>query len=204
DVLAFSRETQVCLREVVATEVVEDALLRVADLLSSETAPQVIRGPGLADRVTLQADRAQLVQALVNVIRNGIEACLEQSPTGGGTIALDVRTSAGIAGSGRRMPMVVFRVQDSGPGVSEQVVQRMFNPFFTTRAAGTGLGLPIVHRIIEAHGGRVVVSNNAGPGKSDRGACVELHVPQERSAAGEGSQIEAKPEHAHCVMERAG
>lgn len=57
------------------------------------------------------------------------------------------------------------------------VIERMFNPFFTTRAAGTGLGLSIVHRIVDAHGGRVVVFNNSDEEPGAPGATVELRLP---------------------------
>jgi len=73
---------------------------------------------------------------------------------------------------GGRAECIVLGVQDSGPGISPEVLERMFNPFFTTRRTGTGLGLAIVHRIVEAHGGHVAVSN-----RTAGGAVVELCLP---------------------------
>ena len=67
---------------------------------------------------------------------------------------------------------VVLQVADTGPGISDDVLDRMFNPFFTTRQTGTGLGLAIVHRIVDAHGGHVSVANRAGGG-----SVVELCLP---------------------------
>lgn len=204
DVLLFSREIRLRTALVPAGGLFEDALLRVADLLSAADSPRLIRGPGLCADVELEADRGLMTQALVNVVRNAIEATLEQNPSGGGVIALDVRTSAETAGSGRSGPMVVFQVRDTGPGVSDEVLDRMFNPFFTTRAAGTGLGLPIVHRIVEAHGGRVVVFNNTDAGGEPGGATFELHIPSRiRTAAGSMSSGSAGRT-SQCVMERAG
>lgn len=204
DVLTFSREMTIRPSMMTGGELLEDALLRVADHFGSENGPRLIRGPGLADEaVLLEADRGLMTQALINVIRNAVEATLEQSPTGGGAIALDVRTSADSAGRRRAGPMVVFVIRDTGPGVNAEVVERMFNPFFTTRAAGTGLGLPIVHRIVEAHGGRVVVKNNADAGEAP-GATVELHIPA-RFRSGKASRGSGAPVRStHVVMERAG
>ena len=62
-------------------------------------------------------------------------------------------------------------VQDSGPGVPPAVMDRIFNPFFTTRDNGTGLGLSIVHRIVEAHDGTIHVTN-----PPDGGARFEIKV----------------------------
>jgi signal transduction histidine kinase len=55
-------------------------------------------------------------------------------------------------------------VADSGPGIADELKERIFNPFFTTKDSGTGLGLAIVHRIAEAHGGEIAVMDRAGGG----------------------------------------
>jgi signal transduction histidine kinase len=57
-------------------------------------------------------------------------------------------------------------VRDSGPGVPAHLLDRIFNPFFTTKETGTGLGLAIVHRIVEAHDGTITVRNASGGGAS--------------------------------------
>lgn len=171
DVLVFGRELRTHPSPVTAAEIVDGAVARCGDLFSGENAP-AMDGPTGDLETELDADQGLLVQALTNVLRNAIEASAEQHPHGGGVVALKVRTSAETAGSSGAGPMVVFGVDDTGPGVSDEVLERMFNPFFTTRAAGTGLGLPIVHRIIDAHGGRVVVSR-----RSVGGTRFELHVP---------------------------
>lgn len=132
-------------------------------------------------------DADSVHRALVNVIRNALQAMdCEQNPIS----ANNVRTRKSCAK--RRHPMltvgassrqvmtpdggerrvVVLSVQDNGPGLPAEVMERMFNPFFTTRAAGTGLGLAIVHRIVDAHGGSVRVRNH-----DQGGALVELMLP---------------------------
>jgi signal transduction histidine kinase len=70
-------------------------------------------------------------------------------------------------------------ISDTGPGIPQTVIERMFNPFFTTRATGTGLGLAIVHRILDAHGGRVVVNGNR---TGSCGAEVRLVLPRHDAA----------------------
>lgn len=89
-------------------------------------------------------------QALLNLIRNAIDAMGRD-----GVLTLSASRANGVSR---------LVVQDSGPGISAEDVDRIFNPFFTTRATGTGLGLPIVHRIVDAHGGSIVASSGAQGG----------------------------------------
>jgi signal transduction histidine kinase len=113
---------------------------------------------------------------LVNVIRNALEAMTPQPGECAGlaapVITLESETRTVVGSDGRSRAMAVLSVRDRGPGVSPRVMERMFNPFFTTRASGTGLGLAIVHRIVDAHGGRVSVRNH-----EEGGAVVELVLP---------------------------
>ena len=69
---------------------------------------------------------------------------------------------------------IVVTVQDSGEGMSEQTRAQALAPFFTTRPTGTGLGLPIVGRIVEAHGGRVTID-----GAPDEGTTVTVVLPED-------------------------
>jgi signal transduction histidine kinase len=69
---------------------------------------------------------------------------------------------------------VAFRVEDEGPGIAPADVARLFEPFFSRRPGGTGLGLPIVHRIVEAHGG---VVRGANPPTGGSVVPVTLPVP---------------------------
>ena len=77
---------------------------------------------------------------------------------------------------------VLLSVSDTGPGVSEDCLDRIFNPFFTTRSTGTGLGLAIVHRIADAHGGSIAVHRVPVRG----GAVFVLSLPDECEQAKAG------------------
>ena len=87
-------------------------------------------------------------------------------------------------GGGGQLTLVAaddrITLTDTGPGLSEEVVDRIFNPFFTTRNSGTGLGLAIVHRIIDAHGGTIAVHNHPDHG----GAVFVLELPAPKAACG--------------------
>ncbi|HMI86886.1 MAG TPA: ATP-binding protein, partial [Polyangiaceae bacterium] len=106
----------------------------------------------VGDGATIQADRDQLVQVLTNLIQNGLDAArgLEEKPR----VIVEVRSE----GTDR----VAISVTDNGPGVSEDMLSRLFQPYATNKPDGTGLGLAIVQRIIQEHGGEIVYTR--GPG----------------------------------------
>jgi two-component system, NtrC family, nitrogen regulation sensor histidine kinase GlnL len=101
------------------------------------------------------ANRDQLVQVFLNLVKNGVEAIGE---TPGGEIELTTAYRPGVRmrGQGRSSPVglpLEFCVRDNGPGVPEDLMQHLFDPFVTTKASGSGLGLALVAKIIGDHGG---------------------------------------------------
>lgn len=163
DVLTFAREVRVRPAACEAGELLE----RAVEACCPGAGVRVVRADlERGERVELSCDAGLVHQALVNVVRNACEA-MADLPGRAHTLTLDAGVrEAGVAGedAGDGGPMAALVVEDTGPGIPPEVVDRMFNPFFTTRHTGTGLGLAIVHRIVDAHGGRVVVSSGAAGG----------------------------------------
>lgn len=108
-------------------------------------------------------DAAQIKQVLVNLIKNAMQAM-----TKGGI--LTVQTGQG--GDG-----VWVSLSDTGGGIPAEKINRLFEPFYTTREKGTGLGLMIVQRIVREHGGRIEVESRVGQGTTFR-VGLPLHEPQ--------------------------
>ena len=102
----------------------------------------------------VMGDPEQIRQVLVNVIKNAIEAA---GPDGKVEIRIKAAGEDGDKG-------IVIEVSDNGPGISQQDMNRIFQPFFTTKEKGTGLGLSIVKKIMEAHGFGISVSSEEGAG----------------------------------------
>jgi signal transduction histidine kinase len=117
-----------------------------------------------------------LSQLLANLLRNAIDAM----PTGGELI---VEASASSDRSGRRR--VILRVTDTGVGIDSSLRDRLFEPFFTTKASGTGLGLALCQRIVEAHGAVLTIV----PSHNHRGTTVEICFP----IAGASSLVKTAP-----------
>jgi len=107
------------------------------------------------DLPPIQADRVQLQQVILNLIMNAVEA---MSDVHGRPRELLVGTGRDATGG------VLIRVTDSGPGVSSESSDRVFEAFYTTKPRGMGMGLSICRTIVEAHGGRIWASRTAGPG----------------------------------------
>jgi len=103
----------------------------------------------------IQADRVQLQQVILNLIINAVEA---MSGVGEGLRELVIGTEADESNR------VAVTVQDSGPGLNSESLERVFDPFYTTKPHGMSMGLSICRTIVEAHGGRIWASRPAWPG----------------------------------------
>ena len=110
-------------------------------------------------------DPAQLQQVLVNLTKNAMQAM-----TKGGELTL--QTGEGADG-------VWISVADTGGGIPQEQINRIFEPFYTTKKSGSGLGLMIVQRIVRAHGGRIELESRAGRGTTFR-VWLPLHEPKPR------------------------
>jgi PAS domain S-box-containing protein len=110
------------------------------------------------------ADRVQLLQVFLNLTLNAFEAMSAMRPD-----ARRLVIHAGSNGNGE----IVVRVGDSGPGFPEGIVEQLFEPFFSTKAEGTGMGLPISRSIIEAHDGTL-----SGENCDIGGACFTVRLPE--------------------------
>jgi len=111
----------------------------------------------LAPVPVINADSDQMIQVLTNLIQNAIDAAKGQAEP-------RVSVTLGAFGGDR----VVIGVTDNGPGVLPEHRERLFEPYFTTKAEGTGLGLAIVHRIVTEHGGEIVHFDVPGGGAAFR------------------------------------
>lgn len=174
-----------------------DLLFRVADLIRPDCERQGIDLRVLpdADLGLVQFDERQLSRAILNLLNNAYDAVLERrekwreeeapgraSPQPPARIILRSRL---------RGDHALIEVADNGAGIPTELASRIFEPYFTTKFHGTGLGLMNVLRIVEEHGGKVHVETNVG-----EGTCFSLSIPvraplpvrqleQSRAAAGE-------------------
>ncbi len=166
DLLRFARPVTLRLTAVSLVELVHRAEIR-----GSENHHQVVcHFRDDTEGATVQADANLLRLVFDNLVSNAVQAMPE-----GGTVTIEVNRGAQ---NGPRS--VCIEVKDEGLGMEEHVLNRATDPFFTTRPSGTGLGLPIVQRIIQAHGGRVEIESLAG-----HGTTVRLLLPDPESGADE-------------------
>jgi CheY-like chemotaxis protein len=140
--------------------------------LLEECAAAVLDGSGVRMVMTVEpdlpfvlGDRSQLAQVIQNLLVNA-----RQAMPGGGTV--HVRAARAGDGDPGEAPGIALVIEDEGPGVPPEIAARVFDPYFTTRRGGNGMGLAIAQSVVVRHGGRIAL----GP-PGDRGARFVLHLP---------------------------
>lgn len=143
--------------------VIEEAVSYILPRIEESAATVVCDLP--EESVVCEADPDLMKRAFMNIVRNAVEAM-----PGGGTLKIYV--------SAERDDSVTLCFKDSGPGIPREILDKIFNPFFTAKGGGTGLGLAIVHRIIESSNGRITAGN-----APEGGAVFEVTLPRPAASA---------------------
>jgi len=156
DLLDFSREMRLELSESTPQAIVRETIAHVVF-------PTTIKVSDLTEeRPILNIDRGKMQRSLRHIIENAIQAM-----PGGGELTIS---------SKRLNNEVEIMITDTGMGMTEDVLGKIFTPLFTTKAKGIGLGLAISRRIVEAHGGSISVQSKTG-----EGSCFRVKIPIETS-----------------------
>jgi signal transduction histidine kinase len=151
--------------------IVEVIALTRGEVIKNNVSVQTQLAEGLP---LIQGDRVQLQQVILNLIINAVEA---MSGVSKGARGLLIATGKDASGK------VLVAVQDSGPGPNPESFERLFDSFYTTKSGGMGMGLSICRSIVEAHGGRIWATPNAGPGITVQ---FTLPINEKAIAAGMG------------------
>ena len=163
DLLAYGKPSELDLAPGSVADAARDAVVFCESLASQAK----VRLSFSEERTPLVImDRARLAQVFQNLIQNAIQ----HSPPGG-----EVRVHAFVAAEPR--VVAACSVRDAGPGFAPEDLARVFEPFFTRRRGGTGLGLSLVQRVVELHGGSVAAGNHA-----DGGGLLTVRVPAIQSS----------------------
>jgi PAS domain S-box-containing protein len=138
----------------------------VTDAISSITVPKKVNVINSTEsEPTIRTDSLLIRRALHNVFINAFDAMPD-----GGTLKIESKKNG---------ENVSIRICDSGVGIPKNVIEKLFTPFFTTKAKGIGLGLAICKRIVEAHGGSISIESKEG-----KGTCVTIVLPKKQKMNG--------------------
>lgn len=162
DVMNFARPCPLRLRSAELGDIVRRMAALMAERFESENVRTDIR---IESPLRLRCDPEQIYQVLLNLILNALEAMEKVS----GEKRLGITAST-------RQGMAVIRVSDTGPGIPPEKREQLFDPFFTTRASGGGLGLSILQTIVLRHGGSVEIESEPGEGATFL-VTLPLHGP---------------------------
>ena len=163
--LLFSRPEKTVDKSVEVNEVILDTLEMLKN--SPELSRPIRIEKNLADNVWVHIDAQRLQQVIWNLLLNSVQ---EMTNSGRLTISTAVRTNRSEGEASQEVAEI--SIADTGPGILPENQGKVFDPFFTTKDQGTGLGLTIVHRIVEDYGGKIFLQSDGRTG-----ATFTLHFP---------------------------
>jgi len=153
--LRYARPAKLKLTNVNAEVIIREVLNVVGE---KARADDITFNSEIEPDVTCKYDHDQMKQALLNIVLNALEACKKN-----GVVTIKAEKKKGA---------ILMHVMDTGDGIPKEILPKIFDPYFTTKKTGNGLGLSEVHRIITAHGGKITAENN-----KSGGAVFHLYIP---------------------------
>jgi len=172
--LEFARPIPIARRTIDLQAFVVNSLKRVERQAAARSIHIETQLPAAAGTVLIDPDRMN--QVLLNLYLNALEAMEGR----GGRLVVSLAEDAPAG-------QVALRIADTGPGIREQDLGHVFDPYFTTKASGTGLGLAIAQKIMESHGGAIRLESQAG-----QGTTVTILLPEATAIATTGKQSDAE------------
>jgi len=171
--LRYAREEEVDLSSMRLRDVVESSLESFRDRLARSAVELKLEFDSDA---YMMGDPEKLRRVLINLVGNALDA-LEESATPDSVISVTVGEN--LAGTD-----VWVSVRDNGPGIDPKTLEKIFSPFYTSKANGTGLGLAISRKLIDAHGGAIEATSNPGTGTE-----FVVTFPKQPNATESGSRV---------------
>ncbi len=156
DFLSFAKPAELNISDIELKSIIENCVATVIGERANITLNIDVKG-----LPNIKGDEVLLRQAFTNLIQNAVEAMHQ-----GGKLAIEASTSTGTKGN-----FLDVSISDTGHGIAEDMMNKIFLPFFTTKEKGTGLGLAIVHKIVISHGGGIFVESG------DKGTTFRIRLP---------------------------
>jgi signal transduction histidine kinase len=160
--LNFARPQPLQLEDVSLDELINECARELKPLFEERQVELIVESVSSE----IQGDARMLRQAFLNLLRNAAEAIEGDKTVRRVTVTLSTQTERG-------QPWATISIRDTGHGIPESDLQRIFIPFFTTKSQGHGVGLALAHRVITEHGGALIVANAA-----DGGALFTIRLPR--------------------------
>ncbi len=179
DLMNVVRVSDLIYQEIDLEDIIMTSVGSVQELAKQKSVKIVTRFP--EERRVLNADADRVTQVIINLLKNAVEA---NRPGGEVTISVSYPADVSDVLFDAVRDFVIIEVKDNGVGLTEDEKRRVFEPFFSKKTGGTGLGLYVTHSIIERHGGYIYV--DSGP---DEGTVFTVYLPLEQVLHGNSNEI---------------